>query len=56
MFYRLSFGRAVDEGLLTDYRVIALTVSEDVVSEVYQRAMADEEGFEITDAAKVIGG
>ena len=55
VFYRLSFGRAVDEGLLTDYRVIALTVSEDVVSEVYQRAMADEEGFEITDAAKVIG-
>lgn len=55
VFYRLSFGRAVDEGLLTDYRVIALTVSEDVVSEVYQRAMADEGGFEITDAAKVIG-
>lgn len=55
VFYRLSFGRAVDEGLLTDYRVIALTVSQDVVSEVYQRAMADEEGFEITDAAKVIG-
>lgn len=55
VFYRLSFGRAVDEGLLADYRVIALTVSEDVVSEVYQRAMADEEGFEITDAAKVIG-
>lgn len=55
VFYRLSFGRAVDQGLLTDYRVIALTVSEDVVSEVYQRAMADEEGFEITDAAKVIG-
>lgn len=55
VFYRLSFGRAVDEGLLTDYRVIALTVSKDVVSEVYQRAMADEEGFEITDAAKVIG-
>lgn len=55
VFYRLTFGRAVDEGLLTDYRVIALTVSEDVVSDVYQMAMASEEGFEITDAAKVIG-
>lgn len=55
IFYRLTFGRAVDEGLLTDYRVIALTVSEDVVSEVYQRAMANEEGFEITDAAKIVG-
>ena len=55
VFYRLTFGRAVDEDLLTDYRVIALTVSEDVVSEVYQMAMAMEDGFEITDAAKVIG-
>ena len=55
VFYRLTFGRAVDEGLLTDYRVIALTVSEDVVSDVYQMAMAQEDGFEITDAAKVIG-
>ncbi len=55
VFYKLSFARAVDDGLLTDYRVIALTVSEDVVSEVYQRAMANDEGFEITDAAKVIG-
>lgn len=55
VFYRLTFGRAVDEGLLTDYRVIVLTVSEDVVSEVYQRAMAEDEGFEITDAAKIIG-
>lgn len=55
VFYRLTFGRAVDEGLLTDYRVIALTVSEDVVSDVYQMAMAHEDGFEITDAAKVIG-
>lgn len=55
VFYRLTFGRAVDEGLLTDYRVIALTVSEDVVSSVYQMAMANDEGFEITDAAKVIG-
>lgn len=55
VFYRLTFGRAVDESLLTDYRVIALTVSEDVVSDVYQMAMAQEDGFEITDAAKVIG-
>lgn len=55
VFYRLTFGRAVDESLLTDYRVIALTVSEDVVSDVYQMAMASEDGFEITDAAKVIG-
>lgn len=54
-FHRLKFGTAVDEGLLTDYKVIALTVSEDVVSQIYQQAMANDEGFEIPDAAKIIG-
>lgn len=54
-FHRLKFGEAVDEGLLTDYKVIALTVSEDMVSQIYQQAMANDEGFEIPDAAKIIG-
>lgn len=54
-FHRLKFGEAVDDGLLTDYKVIALTVSEDVVSQIYQQAMANDEGFEIPDAAKIIG-
>lgn len=54
-FHRLKFGTAVDEGLLTDYKVIALTVSEDVVSQIYQQAMSNDEGFEIPDAAKIIG-
>lgn len=54
-FHRLKFGTAVDEGLLSDYKVIALTVSEDVVSQIYQQAMANDEGFEIPDAAKIIG-
>lgn len=35
-FYHMFFGRAIDEGLLSDYKVSALIVSEDVVSEVYQ--------------------
>lgn len=54
-FHRLTFGRAVDEGLLTDYKVIALTVSESMVDQVYQMAMASDTGFEIPDAAKIIG-
>ena len=55
-FHHLSFGRAVDEKLLTDYKVIALTMSEDVVSEVYQRAMAEApEGFDVTESARIIG-
>ncbi len=55
-FYHLSFGRAIDENLLTDYKVIALTVDEDTVSEVYQRAMEEEgDGFSVTESARIIG-
>lgn len=56
VFHQLSFGRAIDENLLTDYKVIALTMSEDEVSEVYQRAMAEEgDGFDVTESARIIG-
>ncbi|MBQ9000457.1 MAG: DEAD/DEAH box helicase family protein, partial [Eggerthellaceae bacterium] len=54
-FHRLTFGQAVDAKLLTDYKVIALTVSESMVDQVYQMAMAGDTGFEIPDAAKIIG-
>ena len=55
-FYHLSFGRAIDENLLTDYKVIALTMPQDIVSEVYQRAMVEEgDGFDITESARIIG-
>lgn len=55
-FYHLSFGSAIDEGLLTDYKVIALTMPQDVVSEVYQRAMVEEgDGFDVTESARIIG-
>lgn len=55
-FYHMSFGRAIDEGLLSDYKVLALTVPEDIVSEVYQRAMQEEGGgFSIPETARIIG-
>ena len=56
-FGHISFARAVDEGLLTDYKVIALTVSEEAVSQAYQMAMSGEEDkdFDIPEAAKIIG-
>ena len=55
-FYHLSFGRAIDENLLTDYKVIALTMPQDIVSEVYQRAMVEEgDGFDVTESARIIG-
>ena len=42
-FYRLGFGEAVDKGLLTDYRVLVMTVDESVAAE----AMARGEGRQI---------
>lgn len=55
-FHHLSFGRAIDENLLTDYKVIALTVPEDVVSKVYQLAMTGENGeFTVTESSRIIG-
>ena len=56
VFFRLGFGQAVKEGLLTDYKVIILTVSEDEVSKRYQ-AIAGEMGGELNldTAAKLTG-
>lgn len=54
--YRLSFGRAVERGLLSDYRVIVLTVSEEMASAVYQRSMLDDQGgFDVPEVAKILG-
>ena len=56
VFFRLGFGEAVKQGLLTDYKVIILTVSEDEVSRRYQ-AIAGEMGGELNldTAAKLTG-
>ena len=55
-FYRLPFSRAVDQNLLSDYKVIVLTMSEQHVDAMLQThlASADSE-INITDAAKIIG-
>ncbi|MGJ4094868.1 DEAD/DEAH box helicase [Corynebacterium macclintockiae] len=42
-FYRLGFGEAVDKGLLTDYRVLVMTVDESVAAD----AMARGEGGQL---------
>lgn len=55
-FHRLGFGKAVDQGLLTDYKVLILTVDEGVVAKTLQEGFADG-GSELAldDAAKIIG-
>ena len=54
--YRIGFGAAVDQGLLTDYKVLILTLSDKNVPPAVQKMIADKES-EITtdDASKLIG-
>ncbi|MGW4232101.1 DEAD/DEAH box helicase [Streptomyces sp. NPDC004980] len=55
-FHRLGFGKAVEQGLLTDYKVLILTIDEGVVAKTLQEGLAGGAGeLNIDDAAKIIG-
>ncbi|NMD95002.1 DEAD/DEAH box helicase [Rhodococcus sp. BL-253-APC-6A1W] len=55
-FHRLSFGDAVERGLLTDYKVIVLTVDEDLVAAPLQTQLAGELAeLRLDDASKIVG-
>ena len=50
-FYRLGFGKAVEEGLLTDYKVIVLSVNESYVYKNFRNVDMEE----LDDYGKIIG-
>lgn len=54
--YRIGFGEAVEKDLLTDYKVLILTLNENDVPPAVQKMIMDKES-EITtdDASKLIG-
>ncbi len=55
-FHRLSFGEAVDRGLLTDYKVIVLTVDESVMAGPLQEQLSgDHSELRLDDASRIIG-
>ncbi|MFF6811627.1 DEAD/DEAH box helicase [Streptomyces sp. NPDC012403] len=55
-FHRLGFGRAVEQGLLTDYKVLVLTVEESAAAAALQQSLATGDSeLTIDDAAKIIG-
>ena len=55
-FHRLPFSRAVDQGLLSDYKVVVLTMSEQHVDAALQAHLAaGESEINLTDAAKITG-
>lgn len=56
-FYRVNFSYAVQNGILTDYKVLVLTVSEDMIPEVLLREIKDENVKELNydDTGRLIG-
>ncbi|MBB0992753.1 DEAD/DEAH box helicase [Dietzia sp. SLG510A3-3B2-2] len=54
-FHRLGFGEAVDKGLLTDYKVLVLTVDESVMAPRMQDQFAVDGELSLDDASKIVG-
>lgn len=54
-FYRLGFGQAVDEHLLSDYKVMILTVSDEQIPPQLQDAISKDSEINTDDASKLIG-
>ena len=54
--YRIGFGEAVEKDLLTDYKVLILTLSENDISPAIQKMITDKENeINTDDASKLIG-
>lgn len=54
--YRIGFGEAVEKGLLTDYKVLILTLNQNDVPPSIQKMIADKESeINTDDASKLIG-
>ncbi len=53
--FRLGFGEAVSRNLLTDYKVLVLTVSEDAVASRMQSSLARNGELTLDDAARIVG-
>ena len=54
-FHRLMFGEAVAQGLLSDYRVVTLSVSEEFVAGLMADQQANMLDLPIDDIARIIG-
>ena len=54
--HRLPFSKAVEQSLLSDYRVVILTLTEDAADPVLQRHLSDQNSeINISDATKIVG-
>lgn len=54
--YRIGFGESVEKGLLTDYKVLILTLNDHDVPEAYRKVLTQEKvEINTDDASKIIG-
>ncbi|MDR0568083.1 MAG: DEAD/DEAH box helicase family protein [Spirochaetaceae bacterium] len=54
--YRIGFGEAVNQKLLSDYKVIVLTIAENTLTEALRNSIRDKnEEINAEDALKIIG-
>ena len=53
--FHISFSDAIEKNLLSDYKVIVLTVSENAVPSEIQNIIAENKILHLDDAAKLIG-
>ncbi|MGV9860808.1 DEAD/DEAH box helicase [Gordonia sp. NPDC003425] len=55
-FHHLGFGEAVEKGLLTDYKVLVLTVDQSLVAGPMQEQLAGPENeLSLDDATRIVG-
>jgi len=54
-FFTRGFSWAVENGMLTDYKVIVLAMDETVVSRSVQSRLAEDNELRLDDATKIIG-
>ncbi len=54
-FFTRGFSWAVENGMLTDYKVIVLAMDETVVSRSVQSRLAEDNELKLDDATKIIG-
>ncbi|MBA4537055.1 DEAD/DEAH box helicase [Bacillus aquiflavi] len=55
-FYRIGFGDAIRQGILTDYKVMVLAVDEEMISRRFQQMLAQKDSeLEFDDITKIVG-
>ena len=52
--YRLDFSKAIEQKLLSDYKVIILSIDEQYMSDTIQDALTDTD-LKLADASRLVG-